>query len=194
MPSIPKKFVILTLSLPKGKELLLASVTAATSAGMLLGCKSPATSSTTTAQPTTKPTATYPARPTTPAPPFKLFHAANGTFTLVTAPNATDDQIAAILWQLRDAAHTGTFDKLHIPQKAIDARSPTVWFHIYLGAKCAAEKYAPGAPPCGASYHAAGDYTFGSYKPRDWDEGALIHDEDHQVMLWPSGAPYTAGK
>ena len=155
------------------------------------GCKSSSSDKPKTPQPS--PTAgTYPARPTTPAPPFKLFHTANGTFTLVTDPNATDDQIEAIVWQLRDAAHTNTFDKLHIPQKAVDARSPTVWFHIYRGAKCASEKYAPGAPPCGGSYHAAGDYTFGSYKPRNWDEGALLHDEDHQTLLWASGSPYTA--
>ena len=155
----------------------------------LLGCHSTPPS---TAKPVTQQTATYPDRPSTPAPPFKLFHAANGTFTLVTTPTASDEQIESLIYQLRDAAHTGTFDQLHIPQKAIDARAPTVWFHIYRGPKCAAEKYAPGAPPCGPSYHAAGDYTFGSYKPRDWDEGALVHDEDHQVELWAAGSPYTA--
>lgn len=189
MHTLRDKIAFLTLRVPNGKNLALASVTAACAVTMF-GCKSTAKPSTGETQPAA-PKVIYPSRPATPPPPFKLFHAANDSFTLVTAPNATDEQIEAIIWQLRDAAHTNTFDTLHIPQKAVDARNPTVWFHIYRGAKCAAEKYAPGAPPCGASYHAAGDYTFGSYKPKDWDEGALLHDEDHQVMLWPSGSPYT---
>ena len=49
---------------------------------------------------------------------------------------------------------------IKIPQKEVDADGTNVWFHIYRGTKCAPEKYAPGAPPCGGSYHAAGDYTF----------------------------------
>lgn len=154
----------------------------------LFGCNS---TSLPAPKPTT-PTATYPARPTTSAPPFKLLHSANGTFTLVTTPTASDEQIESLIYQLRDAAHTDTFDHLRIPQKAVDARAPTAWFHIYRGAKCATEKYSAGAPPCGPSYHAAGDYTFGAYKPRDWDEGTLLHDEEHQVELWRAGAPYTA--
>ena len=95
-------------------------------------------------------TTQYPTRPTTPPPPFKLLHQTpEGSFTLVTSPTATDDQIAAIVWQLRDAAHTRTFDRLHIPQKAVDTRDPMVWFHIYRGPKCAPEKYADGKLPFG---------------------------------------------
>jgi hypothetical protein len=131
-------------------------------------------------------------RPTTPPSPFKLFHATPDSITLVTSPTATDDQISAILWQLRDAAHAHTFDALHIPQKVVDARDPMVWFHLYRGPKCAAEKYAEGAPPCGPSYHAAGDYTFGGGPHRDWDSGVLLHDENHETQLWPPGSPYTS--
>ena len=65
-----------------------------------------------------------------------------------------------------------------------------VWFHIYRGPKCAAEKYAPGPPPCGASYHAAGDYTFGGGANHQWDDGVLLHDETHQTELWNPNAPY----
>jgi hypothetical protein len=153
----------------------------------LLGCNSApvhTTSTITTAQPSVQ----YPTRPTTPPPPFKLFHATNDSFTLVTTPTATDDQIEAIVWQLRDAAHAHTFDHLGIPQKVVDARDPMVWFHIYRGSKCASEKYAPGAPPCGASYHAAADYTFGRTPSNpQWDDGVILHDETHQTELWNPG-------
>ncbi|MBW4040402.1 MAG: hypothetical protein HIU91_16395 [Acidobacteria bacterium] len=161
---------------------------------LLSGCNSTpihTTSNITTAQPTTQ----YPPRPTTPPPPFHLFHATNGSFTLVTTPTATDTQIAAIIYQLRDAAHTHTFDTLHIPQKAVDARDPMVWFHIYRGPKCAPEKYTDGKLPCGASYHAAGDYTFGGGTHHDWDDGVLLQptpsNPDHQTELWNPNAPYT---
>ena len=44
-------------------------------------------------------------RPTVPPPPFKLFHQSPTTLTLVTKENASDEDVEAILWQLRDAAH-----------------------------------------------------------------------------------------
>lgn len=128
--------------------------------------------------------ATTPPRPRIAPPPFKVFHQTADTVTLVTKEAATDEEVEAILWQLRDAAHTHTFDKLHIDQKFIDARKPIVWFHIYRGAKCASEKYASGAPPCGGSYHSAGDYTFGDYKNHDWDKGLLRHADDTETPLW----------
>jgi hypothetical protein len=157
---------------------------------ILLGCKP-----TPPPTPKTATTSQYPPRPITQPPPFKLFHQSdNGAFTLVTTPTATDAQIAAIIYQLRDAAHTRTFDKLNIPQKLVDARDPMVWFHIYRGPKCAPEKYADGAPPCGASYHAAGDYTFGGGASHQWDDGVLLHPtpngEDHETQLWPPGSSY----
>ena len=136
-----------------------------------------------------------PTRPTTPPPPFKLFHQSPNTITLTTTPDASDQQIEAILFQLRDAAQTHTFDALHIPQKLVDAREPMIWFHLYRGPKCAAEKYAPGAPPCGPSYHAAGDYTLGGSKNPNWDSGVLLTpsttDQPHETQLWPPGSPYT---
>jgi hypothetical protein len=164
----------------------LASSALAISLATLLGCK-PAPPPTPKTQQTPAPI-----RPTTAPPTFKLFHQTNDSFTLVTTPTATDDQISAIIWQLRDAAHTHTFDQLNIPQKLVDARDPMVWFHLYRGPKCAAEKYAPGAPPCGPSYHAAGDYTFGGGADHQWDDGVLLHDESHQTELWPPGSPYNA--
>ena len=65
------------------------------------------------------------------------------------SPPPPTTRSTALIYQLRDAAHTRTFDKLNIPQKAVDARDPMVWFHIYRGPKCAAEKYADGKLPCG---------------------------------------------
>jgi hypothetical protein len=169
-------------------RIILASSTLAISLATLLGCK-----------PTPPPTPTpktqqapAPIRPTTAPPAFKLFHQTKDSFTLVTTPTATDDQISAIVWQLRDAAHTRTFDTLHIPQKVVDARDPMVWFHIYRGPKCAAEKYTTGKLPCGASYNAAGDYTFGGGTNNQWDDGVLLHDENHQTELWNPNAPYVA--
>ena len=152
----------------------------------LTGCTKPAHAPTTqVAQPATP-------RPTTAPPPFRVFHTTDSSITLVTKPNATDDEITSLIWQLRDAAHTHSLDKLKINQKMVDARKPTVWFHIYRGPKCAAEKYADGPPPCGPSYHAAGDYSFGAGPSNpQWDSGLLIHDEDHETHLWNSDAPYT---
>ena len=131
----------------------------------------------------------YSPRPTTPPPPFKLFHTTDNSITLVTAANATDDQIAAILWQLHDAAHNHTFAALHISQKFVDARDPMVWFHIYRGAKCASEKYTTGTLPCGPSYHAAGDYTLGGFSNKDRDDAVLLHAGDKQTELWNPDAP-----
>jgi hypothetical protein len=138
----------------------------------------------------TTPAATYPSRPTTPPPAFKIFHHANSSFTLVVRDTATDDEISALVWQLRDAARTHSFDTLHIPQKQVDADGSTIWFHIYRGTKCAPEKYAPGQPPCGASYHAAGDYTLAPNAHPTWDKGQLNHGEA-QSDLWNPDAPYT---
>jgi len=128
----------------------------------------------------------YPTRPTTPPPPFKLFHQTNNSITLVTDPNASDHQIEAIIYQLHDAAQTHTFDHLHIPQKLVDARDPFLFFHIYRGPKCAPEKYASGDLPCGNSYHAAGDYTLGDFKDPNRDSGLLRNpDTQQETPLWP---------
>jgi hypothetical protein len=139
--------------------------------------------------PTSEHTDNYPPRPSTPPPAFKVFHQDGSTFTLVTKEDATDDEIVALIYELRDAAHTQGFNALHISQKAVDARDPYAWFHIYRGPKCAPEKYVP-KPPCGASYHAAGDYTFGGLKRKDWDDGILIHGQDNETHLWDPDAPY----
>jgi len=134
----------------------------------------------------------YPSRPTITPPPFKLFHTTDNSITLVTAANATDDQIAAILWQLHDAARAHNFAALHFPQQVqqmIDARDPMVWFHVYRGPKCADEKYTTAALPCGPSYHAAGDYTLGSFSNKDRDDAVLLHAGDKQTELWNPDAP-----
>ena len=157
---------------------------------MCLGCKSaphPLPRRTTTRYAKS----TYPPRPTITPPPFKVFHTTDNSITLVTADNATDDQIAAILWQLHDAARTHTFAALHIPQKDVDKRDPIIWFHIYRGPKCASEKYTTGKLPCGASYHAAGDYTFGSFSNKARDNAVLLHGDDKQTELWNPDAPLT---
>lgn len=155
---------------------------------LVLGCNStpPSTPAPKFAQATTPP------RPTVVPPAFKVFHQTADTLTLVTKETATDEEVEAIIWQLRDAAHSHTFDKLHIDQKFVDTRKPIVWFHIYRGAKCASEKYASGNPPCGGSYHSAGDYTFGDYKNHDWDNGILRHADDTETPLWNPDIPYTA--
>jgi hypothetical protein len=156
---------------------------------LTLGCNSkPSTS--TPAKPASAPaTQTYPPRPTTPPPAFKLFHQTDNSLTLVTKENTIDTDIITLIYQLHDAARTHTFDALHLPQKFIDARDPIVFIHIYRGTKCAAEKYAAGNPPCGGSYHAAGDYTLGSFKNPNRDDGVLLHDENHQTELWNPDAP-----
>ena len=160
---------------------------------LLLACKStPQPSTTTNPIPAATQTTQTPPHPTVPPPPFKLFHQTAGSFTLVTKDTATDPEIAALVWQLRDAAHTHTFDRLHVPQKLVDARDPTVWFHIYRSPRCAAEKYADGPPPCGGSYHAAADYTFGSHANPTWDTGTLLHNEARETPLWNPDTPYTA--
>lgn len=121
---------------------------------------------------------TYPPRPTIAPPAFHVFQITDNSITLVTSDNATDDQIAAILWQLHDAAHNHTFDQLHIGQKSVDKRDPIIWFHIYRGPRCADEKYTTGKLPCGPSYHAAGDFTYGGFTNRDHTEGALLHNSN----------------
>ena len=154
----------------------------------VLGCKS-----TPPPAPAPKPQEVQtPPRPNVPPPAFKVFHHDESSFTLVTKENATDDEIESLIWELRDAAHARTLDKLQISQKLVDDRKPIVWFHIYRGSKCAAEKYASGAPPCGGSYHAAGDFTYGGYANRERDDGVLLHDEDHQIQLWNPDTPYKA--
>ena len=144
------------------RELAILLVSCALLSHVTCGCKSTPAPTPAPAQPTvTK--STYPTRPTVAPPTFKVFHTTDSSITLVTDANATDDQVAAILWQLHDAAHNNTFAALDIPQQFVDKRDPMIWFHIYRGPKCASEKYTSGAFPCGASYHAAGDYTLGSF-------------------------------
>jgi hypothetical protein len=157
---------------------------------LLVGCKSGPAPAPTPAADTT-PAVIYPPRPTTAPAPFKIFHHANSSFTLVVPEKATDDEISALVWQLRDAARTQSFDRIKIPQKQVDADGKTVWFHLYRGTKCAPEKYAPGEPPCGGSYHAAGDYTFDTHTNPPWDKGVLLHGQDHLTLLWDPDAAYT---
>jgi len=158
---------------------------AAVCLAMTVGCKSatPTSSATATARPMAAP-AQYPPRATVTPPPFKVFHHDATSITLVTKNDASDAEIEAILWQLRDAARTHNFDHLGVPQRLVDARDPIVFFHLYRGSKCASEKYTSGALPCGASYHAAGDFTLGSFANHDRADGALLHDEEHQTELW----------
>jgi hypothetical protein len=53
-----------------------------------------------------------------------------------------------------------------------------VWFHIYRGPKCADEKYTTGKLPCGPSYHAAGDFTYGGFTDHNHTDGALLHNSN----------------
>ena len=133
----------------------------------------------------------YPPRPNTPPPAFKLFHQDNDTYTLTTRENATDDEIAALLWQFSDAAHNHTFDKLHLSQKFIDARAPKVWFHVYRGPRCAGEKFIKGDKyPCGASYHGAGDYTLGGFKDPQYEDAVLHKPDGSEQHLWDPDAKH----
>jgi hypothetical protein len=152
-----------------------------------LGCHSTPTPAIATA--ITYATPQYPPRPTTPPPTFHLFHQTTDTLTLVVPETTTDTQLAALLYQLRDAAQTHTFDRLHIPQKLVDARDPKLWFHIYRGPRCAPEKYTTAAYPCGPSYHAAADFTLGSFKNPNRTEATLNQDENHQTELWNPDTP-----
>jgi len=111
-------------------------------------------------------------------------HNATNNNLRAASHHTTNDQIAAIIWQLRDAVTTRSFDTLHLPQKFIDARGPIVWFHIYRGPKCASEKYTSGKLPCGASYHAAGEFTLGSFSDSNRTDGELVVDENHSTPLW----------
>ena len=131
----------------------------------------------------------YPPRPSIAAPPVKMFHQDNDTLTLTTKPDATDAEISAILWQFRDAAHTHSFAALNLPQAFIDARKPTVWFHVYRGSKCASEKYTKGPLPCDASYHGSGDYTLGAYNNPSWEAGVLPHADGSETNLWNPDKP-----
>jgi hypothetical protein len=144
---------------------------------LLAGCKSTPEAPTLTTLVESGKTTSVSMRTVVLPPPFKLFHQTDNSLTLVTIPNATDDQIAAILYQLHDAAASHTFDALGISQKFVDARDPMVWFHIYRGPQCASEKYTAGKLPCGASYHAAGDYTLGGFTDKNHDNAVLLHNE-----------------
>ena len=201
----PLKVVILS----KAKDLLFACAAVA-ACGCAVGCKQAppmvdkpidaptstiSSTSSTPGKPPTAATTNAPAPPTStapvPPPPFKLFHQTDTTITLVTDPNATDAQITAILWELRDAAVTHSFDKLHIPQKVVDGRDPIIWFHVYRGPKCASEKYTTGKLPCGPSYHAAGEFTYGGFSAPNRTAGTLMRDENHETILWDPDKPYT---
>lgn len=135
------------------------------------------------------PTYTYAPRPTVPPPPAKVVHQDEDTYTLTTSPNATDAEISAILWQFRDAARARSFTSLHLDQKFIDARKPSVWFHVYRGPKCANEKFTTGKYPCGAKYNGAGDYTLGAYNNPLWDDAVLHHADGTETHLWDPEAP-----
>jgi hypothetical protein len=153
----------------------------------ICGCKTPASAPSTPAE---APKSSYPPRPTVAPPTFKVFHQDKRTYTLVTKDNATDDEVAAILWQLHDTAHAHSFDTLHLSQTFIDARSPNIGFDIYRGTKCAPEKYTDGALPCDASNHSAGEYTLGSFKNPLWDNGVVRRANSSELQLWNPDAAY----
>jgi hypothetical protein len=113
-----------------------------------------------------------------------VVHHDASSFTLVTKEDASDAEIESLVWQLRDAARSHEFGALKIDQVVVDKRDPIVWFHIYRGAKCASEKYTSGAYPCGPSYHAAADFTLGSFKDPNRTEATLNQDEAHPTELW----------
>ncbi len=153
------------------------------------GCKSSAPHMPATQATAQTDAGTYPPRPSVAPPAFKVFHQDNDTYTLVTKADATDDEISALIWQFRDAARSHGFDALHLSQKFIDARKPTVWFHVYRGPKCASEKFTKGPLPCEAAYHGAGDYTLGDYKNPAWNMGVLRHANGSETQLWNADAP-----
>ncbi len=175
-------------------RVVLACGLVATYVASLVGCSGKQTTVYTTTKVTNAmQAAVYPPRPALPAPAFKLFHQTADSLTLVTAPDATDAQVEAILYELHDAARAHGFAALGLPQEFIDKRAPIVFFHIYRGSKCAAEKYTNGALPCGAAYHAAGEYTLGSFHDPNRDDAALLRDENHQMELWNPEAPPADG-
>ena len=175
------------------KLAIVAIVFAVAVSSVGLGCKSKATPSIMALRKPVVPGVQTPARPGVAPASFKVFHKSDTTYTLVVPENATDDQVESLIWELRDAAHTGALDKLKLSQKMVDDRKPLVWFHIYRGSKCASEKYADGPPPCGGSYHAAGDYTYGGYRNRETDNGSIFHGEDHETQLWDPEKVYVKG-
>jgi hypothetical protein len=160
--------------------------------GLIAGCKSGLAPKVVAPQKTIEPASVYPTRPAVVAPVFKVFHVHDAVVTLVTKTDATDDEIEAILWELRDAAHAKTLNKLKVSQKMVDDRAPLVWFHVYRGTKCAAEKYADGDLPCGNRYNGAGDYTYGGYANKELDRG-VIRDGDKETELWDAEKVYEKG-
>ncbi len=156
-----------------------------------LGCNSTSAPAKPAATPTSAvETYHFPPRPTIAPPAVKVFHQDDDTYTLITKADATDDEISAIVWQFRDAAHNKSFDKLHLSEKWVDKRKPTVWFHVYRGSKCANEKFVSRNYPCGAKYNGAGDYTLGDYTNPLWDDGVLHHADGTETKLWNPDAPY----
>lgn len=168
-------------------RLIVAALTAA--AIVSFGCNSsqpkPAESP---AQHAATPAVQYPPRPSIAPPATKVVHQDAAGITLVVPESTTSDQLSALVWQLHDKAQAHTLDSLQIDQKLVDARDPIAWFHIYRGAKCASEKYTKGPLPCGASYHAAAEYTLGSFSNKLRDDGAVLQDENHETHLWDPNA------
>lgn len=160
---------------------------------LISGCKSAPQRTTDRGPSVGQSAAAYPPRPSVAPTSFKVFHKSDTTYTLVVPEDATDEQVESLIWELRDAAHARTLDKLKLSQKMADDRKPLVWFHIYRGSKCASEKYASGPPPCGGSYHVAGDYTYGGYTNRETDNGSIFHGEDHEIQLWNPEVVYSKG-
>lgn len=125
-----------------------------------------------------------PVRPTATPAPFKLLHQTDNSLILVTPADATNDQLAALVWQLHDVAEHHRFTELHLPQTFIDARHPSIFFHIYRSPRCATETYGKGPYPCGASYHGAADFSFGGITNRNRIAGALIDANGNPTPLW----------
>jgi hypothetical protein len=126
---------------------------------LLIGCKS-APCPRAHPRTDTTPAATYPSRPTTPPAPSK-----SSTTPTPPSPSPSHPKRPPTTKSPPSSGNSATppaptpSTNSKSPRKQVDADGSTVWFHIYRGPKCAPEKYAPGEPPCGASYHAAGDYT-----------------------------------
>ena len=127
------------------------------------------------------------------APDFFVSYQGDTMATVIVAKATTDDQIASLIWLLRDAIHNRSLKSLGISQTLVDNRHPIYTLNIYRGVKCSDRHYPQGGkPPCAFRDQDAGYFMYGSFRSREDERGVVTYNEhdSEAKSLWPRDSPF----
>ena len=110
----------------------------------------------------------------TKVPPFRFFKmSAESGVSLVVPEKATEAEIRALLYFIREKVKTKKFSDLGILHPTSKNFNQLNYDHgmilVFRGEKCANEEFIDTVGPCGYGEHDAGSYQWGLLQPGPWD-------------------------